>query len=717
MSLSTSIEKLARIDTKHKQALERLGISSIRDLLYHFPYRYENTGTIKRVQNVETDDHVTLYGYVSNLNTRKSFRAKTPMAEGVFGDQTGSINLIWFNQPYIAKMISENTPVEVEGKVSERNGKLAILNPRIEKIEELPALDGELPLGESPNTQILNPIYPTSKGATSQYIKYLVRRALRSKEFQSIEDPVPEEVLERYSLPDLKSALIWIHEPKEIKNAEVARKRMSFEEILAIQIDRQRERARLKELKAFSINKTRQDIEPAIKSFGFKLTKAQEGAIETILSDLSKETPMSRLLEGDVGSGKTVAGAAAMYASATTYPDRQDFGALQSAYMVPTEILAEQQFKSFCDLFRHTHLQVGLITGSGCKKFPSKINPDEATNMSRAKLLKLVKNGEIAVLVGTHSLIQKSVEFKHLALVIIDEQHRFGTKQRQKLAQKNDIVPHFLSMTATPIPRTLALTIYGDLDLSIIDQMPKGRKPVKTKIVTPNKREKTYEDIRKELESGRQMYILCPRIDEPDPAKENAVAAKSVKEESKRIKKDVFPEYSVGELHGKMTPKEKDKTMRSFAEGEIDILVTTSVIEVGVNVPNATVIVIEGAERFGLAQLHQLRGRVARSTFQSFCYVFTESSSQKTIKRLRALEEARSGFELAEYDLEIRGAGELYGRKQSGISDIGMEAIKNIKMVEAAREEAQKIVSEDRDIKKYPLLKERINTLKELHFE
>ncbi|HET8575332.1 MAG TPA: helicase-related protein, partial [Candidatus Paceibacterota bacterium] len=330
-------------------------------------------------------------------------------------------------------------------------------------------------------------------------------------------------------------------------------------------------------------------------------------------------------------------------------------------------------------------------------------------------------NGEIAIVIGTHSLIQKSVKFKHLAFTIIDEQHRFGVAQRRSLvhrdAEAGQIAPHLLSMTATPIPRTLALTIYGDLDLTLLDAMPKGRKPTITEIIAPAGRANVYEKIRTELAAGRQAYVICPRIDDPDPEKENAIQAKSVKAEAKRLKENVFPEYEIDILHSKETPKEKAETMERFAKGKIDILVATSVVEVGVNVPNATIIVIEGAERFGLAQLHQLRGRVRRSEHQSYCYVFTESKSAATRDRLGALKTAKNGFELAELDLKLRGAGELSGKKQWGISDLAMEAIKNIKMVEAARAEAQNILSKN-SLEKYPLLKERVvNETKKIHFE
>ena len=411
-----------------------------------------------------------------------------------------------------------------------------------------------------------------------------------------------------------------------------------------------------------------------------------------------------------MGSGKTAVAATAAYALLRDN--------LQTAYMAPTEILATQHFYSFIQYFTHTGIQIGLITGSGCKKFPSKINPREATTISRTQLLKWVAEGMIPILIGTHALIQKSVKFKNLALVVIDEQHRFGTSQRRKLVRKDGLAPHLLSMTATPIPRTLALTIYGDLDLSLLDEMPAGRKQIITEIITPNKRDETYEKIRKELEAGRQLYVICPRIFEPDPEKELALNVKSAVAEAKILKKETFREYEIGVLHSKMSKEKKEDVMQEFTEGKINILCATSVVEVGVNVPNATVIIIEGAERFGLAQLHQLRGRVIRSTHQAYCYVFADAKSAKTIDRLKALKTAKNGFELAELDLTLRGAGELGGTKQWGITDLGMEAIKNMRMVEAARTEAVRLIGEDPELTKYPLLKQKVHEKAgEFHFE
>ncbi|MBX4211119.1 DEAD/DEAH box helicase, partial [Candidatus Parcubacteria bacterium] len=393
-------------------------------------------------------------------------------------------------------------------------------------------------------------------------------------------------------------------------------------------------------------------------------------------------------------------------------------GSLQVAYMVPTEILAQPHFESFIKYFNYLNISVGLITSSGCKKFPSKLNPTLPTDISRTQLLTWVRDGQIPILIGTHSLIQKNVVFKNLAYVIIDEQHRFGTAQRQKLNRKDNFSPHLLSMTATPIPRTLALTVYGDLDLSLLDEMPAGRKQIITEIVLPDDRDHVYSHMRMEINKGRQAYVICPRIDEPDPEKELALNVKSVKEEAKRLKKDIFTDYEIEILHSKMKPDDKEQVMNDFKDGKINILVSTSVVEVGVNVPNATMILIEGAERFGLAQLHQLRGRVIRSEHQAYCFVFADSKTEKTVQRLKALKDAKNGFELAEFDLAQRGAGELYGGRQWGVSDIAMEALRNIKMVEAARTEAKFVIQIDPDLRRYPDIWHELNRKKKkVHHE
>ncbi len=733
MTLDSTLEKHFRLTPAQKSALKKIGLEKIEDLLYHFPTRYGDTAEIRSIASLAKGEEATLYGKISKLKTGKSFRTKIAMADGRLEDESGSIKLVWFNQPYIAKMIQDDSLVRVQGKVLERKakprsaselngsttgGELYISNPKIEVVTKAPLGVGDSLFGPGSESHTLYPIYPESRGITSNWIYHAVQKIFKTGILETVEDPLPSEILAKYNLPGLKTALIWIHAPLKESDALAARKRFAFEEVFFIQLEKQKNRIEFKKNPSFVIEPESQAFRKFIERFPFQPTAAQSNAINDIFTDFKRGHAMSRLLEGDVGSGKTFVAAATVYAATTTRPKGQTFGNLQTAYMVPTEILAKQHFESFIQHFAHLPIQIGLITSSGCQKFPSKVNQHEATDISRRQLLKWVANGEIPILIGTHALIQKTVKFKNLAYVIIDEQHRFGTKQRKELVRKDNLMPHLLSMTATPIPRTLALTIFGDLDLTLLDQMPLGRKPILTEIVLPNDRKDIYEKVRTELKKGKQVYVICPRIDEPDPDKETALQAKSVTEEAKRLKKDVFPEYEIEILHSKMKPAEKDAVMEEFKDGKINILVATSVVEVGVNVPNATVILIEGAERFGLAQLHQLRGRVIRSNDQAYCYVFTESKSKNAFARLKALKTAKNGFELAEFDLQFRGAGELYGTKQWGLSDVAMEALKNIKMVEAARKESLRILETDPEFKKYPLIKKRVSDqTQSIHFE
>ncbi len=720
ITLESPIESLIRLKPDTKAALTRLGLFSVRDLLYHFPTRYADASSFLSIAGVQEGDHVTIRGTIKKIQNRKSWKTKIALSEATVEDVSGSISVIWFNQPYLANMLSVGQTVELTGKVTLNKDKLTLVNPSTHEEKALP-IDSHDSLFGKDDGGVLTPLYAESKGVSSEWFSHTILRALT--EFETVEDHIPEEVLKTYSLPALKSALIWIHTPKHHADALKARKRFAFDEIFQINLARAQERVRLQKERAYSINTKSVDIDNFISRFPFPLTGAQKKSINHILEDLEKDSPMSRLLEGDVGSGKTAVAATAVYTTVMNRPGvgdmKQTFGSLQVAYMAPTEILATQHFESFIEYFRHTGISIALITGSGCRKFPTKVASSRTpwTTISRTQLQKWIANGEIPIVIGTHALIQKSLVFKHLALAIIDEQHRFGLNQRKQIAKKDQHFPHLLSMTATPIPRTLALTIYGDLDLSLLDEMPVGRKQIITEIVLPNKRAATYEHIRTLLKEGRQAYIICPRIDEPDPDKEKAVIAKSVTTEAKRLQKEVFPEYRIGVLHSKMTKEKKESVMEAFYAHDIDLLVATSVVEVGVNVPNATAIVIEGAERFGLAQLHQLRGRVMRSSHQSYCYLFAEVKSEKTKERMALFTKAKNGFELAEYDLTLRGTGELTGLKQWGISDIGMEALRNTKLVEAAQRSAKEIIARDPELTAFPLLKEVVRVYEHMHFE
>ncbi len=710
MKLSDPLTHHFRLHELERKGLAKLGLKTVRDLLYYFPVRYGDSAISKRIAELTIGEEAVVFGRIKQLKSSKAHIKKIAMAEGVVEDETGTLKVIWFSQPYIAKMIKEDSLVRIEGKVATRKDVLYMSNPKIETVTDIPLNIGESLFSSLPGetTHTLYPVYPETRGISSNWIYHKIQKIFKSHITETIEDVLPDYILDTYHLPTLSTALIWIHTPRTTEDALSARKRFSFEEIFLIQLKKQQERHFRAQEQTALIKGKEKSVQTFLKRFPFTPTDAQMNAITTILKDFGSAHAMSRLLEGDVGSGKTLVAAATAYAAFPEY---------QVAYMAPTEILARQHFESFISYFGHLPIKIALITGSGCLKFPSKVNPTDSTTISRAQLLKWVKGGDISIVIGTHALISKSVEFKNLGYVIIDEQHRFGTNQRQKLSRKQHFLPHLLSMTATPIPRTLALTMYGDLDLTLLDEMPKGRKQIITSIVRPAGRTKMYDHVVSELTRGRQAYVICPRIDAPDPDKESALNARSVKEEAEQLKKTVFKNFSVDIMHSKMKPTEKERVMERFSNGDIDVLVSTSVVEVGVNVPNATIIMIEGAERFGLSQLHQLRGRVIRGTHQAYCYALTESSSEKSAERLKALVTAKNSFELAELDLSLRGAGQLYGRKQWGISDIAMDALQNLKMVEFSRAEAKELITTDPSLTSFPALARIIEDRADIHFE
>ena len=705
-----------RLAKTQLSGLKKLGVVSVRDLLYHLPARYDQSGGESAIRGLVAGESATIYGTISKLETRRSWKRKIPVGEAVISDASGSIKVMWFHQAYLAKKFTAGQFVKAVGMVGGTSDKPYLANPHVEIAD--PAEIGLLATDTDKKDVTLFAVYPESRGVTSLWFRHAMKRLFEHDVLDQLQDPIPADVRERYHLPAIRDALVWIHTPEKLTHAETARKRFAFEEIFTIQVAQAKERAENDAQAAFPVRDAEALAEKFLGSAPFPPTQAQRRAVADILADFARQSPMARLLEGDVGSGKTLVAAATAYAVVNSRPPGRTSGTLQVAYMAPTEILAQQHFLSFIQYFKHLPINIALMTGSGCKKFPSKVHPGGATDISRSQLLKWVANGEIAMLCGTHALIQKSVKFQHLAYAIVDEQHRFGTRQRALLAKKGDAAPHFLSMTATPIPRTLALTLYGNLDLSILDELPPGRAKITTRIVRPKERAQAYDAVRAELKKGRQAFVICPRINEPDPTKVGALLAKSAKSEAARLKKEVFPEFQIGLLHGAMRPAEKDTVMEQFAAGKIDILVATSVVEVGINVPNATVILIEGAERFGLAQLHQLRGRVQRSSHPPQCFLLSETKNETALKRLRALQESADGFKLAEADLEARGAGDLYGRKQWGVTDLGMEALKNVKLIRAARGEAQALVARDPSLTHHPELAANVATVsRELHSE
>ncbi|MEA4910966.1 ATP-dependent DNA helicase RecG [bioreactor metagenome] len=772
ITLATEISKINRLSKEHAIGLKRLKIETVKDLLTYFPSRYADERETRNIENLEKGENVTLFGEIKNLNIKRSFRGHVPMSEGKLVDATGSVKLVWFHQAYIAKMYEEGEFVKVSGVVQEKNGVYSLLNPSIEKASRDHIFYENNIFEEIENKEIrtkeLIPVYKETKGVSSNYLNILIKKVLSNKVLlKEIEenDPLPKNILNSLHLPPLEKALLYIHLPKakDIKKAKeqilVAQKRFSFEEIFYLQLLKQSERIKAKESLSFALESNQKETETLNKSFidkiekqfKFKLTKAQLEAIKNISKDLRKTEPMGRLLEGDVGSGKTLVAAAVAHLT-THYDnrDRENGKKLQVAVMAPTEILATQHFESFINFFKKEPVEIGLLTGKICKKFPSKVNPGGSTNISKPQLKRMVEEGNISIVIGTHALIQKTLNFQNLALAIIDEQHRFGVKQRAALANKkssntkvlaaNDLknltnkrqkitiqkekLPHLLSMTATPIPRTLALTIFGDLDLTVLDELPKNRKPIITKIEKEKDREKVYLEILEEIKNGYQVYVVVPRIDELDEEEMQTAKKLNLRSVASEVKnlEEFFNQKNEAKIkifgmHSKVKKEDKESIMQDFADNKIQVLVSTSVIEVGVNVPNATRMIIEGAERFGLAQLHQLRGRIGRGERESVCYLFSNTTSDITFNRLSSLLKSKNGFELAEMDLEQRGIGSLVSGKQWGVSDLAMEAIKNLKLVEIAREEAKNVLEKDLSLEKHPLLKAIVLDKEKAHME
>jgi len=708
LSLSTPIEKIPRIGLTYQKRLKRLGIKTIRDLFFHFPHRYEDFSKIIPISKIKLNEVVCVQGKILEIKNFRTWKKRMILTQAVVEDKTAAIKVVWFNQPYLTKSLKPGDSVCLAGKVILRKEGVYLNSPIHEKIYQKTELT---------HTGRLVPVYPGTEGLSSRWLRYILKPLL-SKLKDEIPDPLPEELRTKHKLLPVRQAIWQIHFPDSLKNAENARDRFAFEELFLIQLSVLKERLRLKQKKAQTCPMDVDLMKEFTDSLPFKLTNPQKKATWQILKDLEKPLPMSRLLEGDVGSGKTVV--------ATMAALNVVKAGFQVAIMAPTEILAKQHFQEIPKLLKKFKLKIALLTGKEDKITAKKLK-NEVLEISRQKLLEKLEKGEIDILIGTHSLIQDKVKFgppgKGLALVIVDEQHRFGVEQRAQLCQggnsQEELIPHLLSMTATPIPRTLALTVYGDLDLSLIDELPKNRKRVKTSIVPPEERKKAYKFIKNQVKKGKGVFVICPRI---EIANERASAlgwadVKAVKEEYEKLSKEIFPDLKIGQLHGKMKTKEKEKIMGDFKTGKIDVLVSTSVVEVGIDIPRATVMMIEGAERFGLATLHQFRGRVGRANFQSYCLLFTSPGIEKT-RRLSALVNCNDGFELAEKDLQIRGPGELYGARQWGIPDLAMANLKDIALVEKTREEAKEILEKDAQLKKYPLLKERLKKFeKTIHFE
>jgi ATP-dependent DNA helicase RecG len=722
MNLSTPLSQVPRVGPVYQKRLQNLGITTVRDLLFHFPRSYEDFSVITPIKTIQEGNTYCSAGELLDIKQKTTFKKRFSITEALLQDSTGAIKIVWFQQPYLAESLKAGDNICVAGKVARDKDGIYFSSPAYEKLPQRQSADeAESGIRNYELTHVgrIIPTYTETAGVSSRWLRSIIKMALASLGNINIEDSLPEDLIKAKKLPALAQALWQVHFPDSLKTAELAQKRFAFEELLFISLFVLSERKKIASVKAPPIALNTELMKRFTQKLPFTLTPAQKKSAWSILKDLENPRPMNRMLQGDVGSGKTVVAAmAALSVVKAGY---------QVAFMAPTEILVQQHFKTMGPLLAPFKVTIGLLTGK-TDRFSSPKLPNDFIEISRAKLLEKTRGGDIDILIGTHALIQDKMKFGNLALVILDEQHRFGVKQRARLLHRTTLIPHLLSMSATPIPRTLAMTIYGDLDLSLIDELPKGRKKIITKIVEPRERLQTYRFIEQEVKKGRQVFVICPRIEKSARSFDGAPGRmtgrnqqselKNVKEEYEKLSKEVFPRLRVGMLHGKMAQKEKEEIMRKFKFKKIDVLVSTSVVEVGVDIPNATVMMIEGADRFGLAQLHQFRGRVGRSDVQSYCFLFSESSSHRTSQRLRALLELDNGFALAERDLKLRGPGDFAGTKQWGIPDFAMEQLTNLALVQEARNTAHEILEKDITLKQYPLLKARVQELREkLHLE
>ena len=719
LSLNDPVEKISRVGGPvYLKKLHQLGVKTVRDLLFYFPRRYDDFSNLILIRDLKPDENATIRGKILSVSSSYVYGKRMSITDCLAEDSSGTIRAVWFNQPFLINTFKAGQIVNFSGKLSFRKKEAYLSNPSYEIIGR----DGRAEKSEINHTARFVPVYPETKGLTSRRLRYVIRPLLFLAD--KIADYLPEEIKKRRSLISLGEAISQIHFPASEEAADKAKKRLAFDEIFLIQLFLLKEKLKLKQESAAAISLDVDLIKKLVDSLPFRLTDAQKKAGWRILQDMAKPRAMNRLLEGDVGSGKTVVAAMASLSAAA--------GGFQTAFLAPTEILARQHYEKISKMLDPFDLKIAFLSGS----LPQR---------EAEKIIQKTAAGEIQILIGTHSIIQERVKFKNLALAVVDEQHRFGVRQRAKLAcpergrradsEAAGKIPHFLSMTATPIPRTLALALYGDLDISRLDEMPKGRQKIVTKIVSSAKRKVAYQFIRKQIKNGRQAFVICPRIEATalisnflrqlaDPISKTfqqkllSAEVKNVKEEYKKLSEEIFPDLKIGMLHGKQRPKEKERVMKQFNAGIIDILVSTSVVEVGVDVPNATVMMIEGADRFGLAQLHQFRGRVGRGEHQSYCLLFGDSADRQTNKRLEALVKCDDGFALAEKDLAIRGPGDFYGSRQWGLPELKVASLTDLPLIQTAREEAVKLLKNDHNLRNYPLLTQKLLAFKEkIHFE
>lgn len=671
-ALNAPVTVLPGVGPKYAKTLERLGLETLEDMLYFFPRRYDDYSYLKPINRLEYGEQVTVIGTVQNATTRKVRDGKVTITEGVISDGTGNLRATWFNQPWISKKLRPGVQVVLSGKIDQYLGRITMNSPEIEQIDQ-----------QNLHTNRIVPVYPLTANITQRWLRQLMHRVV-TYWAPKIEDTLPESLRKTNDLADITQAIFQIHFPDSIDQLKSARHRLAFEEILYLQLGMLAQKRAWQERTARVFTVPDDWLQNEIEKLPFQLTSAQHNALTNVRSDLASGHPMNRLLQGDVGSGKTVIAALGIGIVVRN--------TAQTALMAPTSILAEQHYASMKQILAGeqgilSEAQIRLMIGA---------TPESEKNQIREGLA----NGEIKLVIGTHALIEEPVIFADLQLTIIDEQHRFGVEQRAALRDKGEN-PHLMVMTATPIPRSLALTVYGDLDLLVMDEMPPGRQAIDTHILLPRERERAYTLIRKEISQGSQAFIIYPLIEnnaadgDQDPFETSQAAV----DEHLRLQNEVFPEYMLGLLHGKLKPDEKEQTMKSFRDGEYQILVSTSVVEVGVDIPNATVMMVEGANRFGLAQLHQFRGRVGRGDAKSYCLLIPESEDAAENERLSAMVTTNDGFVLAEMDLDQRGPGDFLGTRQSGYTKhLQLASLTDLHLIEKAQQTAKSLFSQDPDL-------------------
>ena len=696
--LSDDVSRLTSVNSRTKARLNTLGIETVEDLVYHFPHRHDDFRDVRKIAELVPGETQTLKATVWEAS--ETGRGRVKNAQAVLGDETGNITAIWFNQGYLVRTLKPGTTIIISGVPKVYRGRIVFQSPEYDIFD-----DREEPL----HAGRLVPIYPLTDGLYQRTIRRAVRQALDTASRQ-VQEYVPLETLRHYDLMDLQKAIRSMHYPESHDEVEPARRRIAFDEMFMLQLVVARRRMEWQTSGgAVSLRSDDGRLDAFLKSLPYSLTGAQSRSLDEILADLDREIPMSRLLQGDVGSGKTVVATAALLLAALN--DQQ------GALMAPTNILSEQHFLTVSQLLGGVESELTSETyftaeiPSAGRSVTICLLTGSLRRRARQEMHERIASGEVDIVIGTQALIQESVDIPGLSLVVVDEQHRFGVLQRMNLRHRGG-TPHMLAMSATPIPRSVRLTTLGDLELSVIDELPPGRQQIRTRWVEPNQRDNAYSIVRQEANAGRQAFIICPLIEESE-----AIQARAATEEYERLSRLVFSDLKLGLLHGRLSQDESEAVMRSFKEGEIDVLVATSVIEVGIDIPNATVMLIDGADRFGLAQLHQFRGRVGRGEHPSQCLLLSDSPGTSARERFRILERTMDGFEIAEEDLRIRGAGEYMGTRQSGLNDLKVARLTDLDIMQMARQEAKRLLDVDPELKapEHRAIAERFELYKASH--